>query len=141
VNRHDSLTAGSSSAAPVERVWELLTTRRAEWWPEMLFDPFIGAPLRETWDVDGAEYSAEGTVTEVIPGDLLAFEWSEPGWPNPLLVRIELRSREGRTWVTLTESGFGSFDDDDRLSAEHLQGWSFHLARLCHQAESSESTG
>ena len=131
----EKLTVLSEAKATGFAVWEALTVGREQWWPEMQFDPVVGSPVRETWFENGKERSAVGQVIEVDPGRVLSFDWRELAWPAPLRVRFSIEDEGDRCKVAVTESGFESLANGTALRTEHQAGWSYHLARLCRQAE------
>lgn len=114
-----------------DEVWTVLTADRATWWPEMVFDARVGAPLVETW-IDGGElHRASGVVTVAAPPALLGFEWREPGWLAPLSVLVRIAPVDGGgTEATITESGFAQAGTPDGLPFAHEEGWRHHLGRL-----------
>ena len=123
------------STASVLEVWRSLTDEHTEWWPGMQFEAVRGAPLRETWAEDGVEYQAMGYVVEVQDGRVLTFDWSEPGWPTALRVRIELDQIASGSRVSVMENGFNRLSNGHAISAAHYEGWTYHLARLLGHAE------
>jgi uncharacterized protein YndB with AHSA1/START domain len=133
------VTVETSVRAPVETVWRLLTVERDAWWPEMRFEPVVGAPLVETWTEDGRPASASGTVTRCDEPHLLEFRWRESGWRAPLEVTIRISSGSHSTSVTLHESGFSRAQTPSSLADEHEQGWLYHLERWRRASESHVS--
>ena len=101
----NDLIVVAESTASVWTVWRSLTDKHMQWWPDMQFDAVPGAPLHETWAEDGVEYHATGHVVEVQDRAVFTFEWSEPSWPSPLLVRFELRQIGCGTQISVWECG------------------------------------
>jgi len=131
----DSVTVSVDIAAPIDVVWRFLTTARGAWWPEMRFEAVVGSPLVETWMEEGRQASAVGTITRCDEQQLLGFSWSEEGWEAPLEVSIRLVADGQATAVTLNESGFSQIQAPAELSADHEDGWRYHLTRLKRVAE------
>lgn len=114
-----------------QRTWELLTAGRNEWWPQLVFDPREGAPLRETWETEQGEGFAQGVVLEVVHGEALGFEWSDYGSEPALRARITLvQASEHTTLVRVTEDGLGDGPGSEALKAERIEGWTLHLRDL-----------
>ncbi|MEH3088603.1 MAG: SRPBCC domain-containing protein [Microbacterium arborescens] len=126
----DALTVQVQVAALPERVWEMLAVDRAGWWPDLVFEPAVGAPLVESWLADGRRQTATGTVTRCEPPSRLVFVWREPSWSDDLAVDVEIIASGGRTTVSLTESGFVGAGSPPELLDAHEDGWRYHLARL-----------
>lgn len=139
-DRHniDAVTISVPSAASATRMWDALTVGRAVWWPEMTFNPVVGATVTEVWSEDGVERSAHGSVTEVDDGRVLAFEWCEPGWEAALTVRFSVDETAQGCMATVTETGFERLENGSVLRAAHRDGWNYHLSRLAQYAESDD---
>jgi uncharacterized protein YndB with AHSA1/START domain len=71
-----------------------------------------------------------GQILELEPDRLLAYSWRYPGSPETI-VRWELRSSRGHTFVTLVHSGFA----DDDLAEQFRQGWPGFLMEIKRQLE------
>jgi uncharacterized protein YndB with AHSA1/START domain len=137
----DQIQVETTISAPVDRVWTAFAHERAQWWPEMDFWPVIGSLLRETWEVDGAQYVAVGSVKDVISGRRLVFAWAEPDWDGTTTVRWEFSADGGGTRVLLTESGFGALSRGQELAADHREAWPYHLLDLKQHAEQGHPAG
>ena len=117
-------------AAGAEAVWHALTVGRSAWWPDMVFEAAVGAPLTESWIEHDERREASGTVTAADRSRLLSFDWREPDWRASTHVSIELAESGAATEVTITETGFADAGTSAALVAEHAEGWRFHLGRL-----------
>ncbi|NKX50253.1 SRPBCC domain-containing protein [Arthrobacter deserti] len=137
----DQIQLETSISAPVDRVWTAFAHERGQWWPEMDFWPVIGSLLREQWEVDGVQYSAVGTVKDVISGRRLVFAWAEPDWEGVTTVRWEFEAEGAGTRVLLTESGFAALSRGPELAADHRGAWPYHLSDLKEHAERSPPPG
>ncbi|NKX53998.1 SRPBCC family protein [Arthrobacter mobilis] len=131
----DQIQLEASISAPVDRVWTAFAHERGQWWPELDFWPVIGSLLREQWEVDGIQFSAVGTVQDVISGRRLVFVWAEPDWEDATTVRWEFEAAGSGTRVLLTESGFGALARGQELAADHREAWPHHLSDLKRHAE------
>lgn len=127
--RDDEARASLVVAAPASAVWRALLDRRT-WWPELAFEPVVGAPLLETWTEDGRILHATGHITAVDQEQRLAFEWTEPGWLAHLSVVITLMTVPGGTEVAVRESDFTSITAPCGTRGDHEEGWRHHLDRL-----------
>ena len=125
----DRVTVRAQVSSTPGAVWRALTTDRAGWWPELRFEPVVGAALEETWTIGDEVFVARGEVLEVSPPHLLVFEWHEPTWAAPLRVRFSIEGADP-TSVTVTEDGFERLDGGRELRDEHADGWEHHLANL-----------
>ncbi len=88
--------------APPEVVWRALTDAAAmeEWGAgPARFDARVGGEFSQ-WG--GAEH---GTVTEIVPGELLAEEWFGGDWPEPSLAVFTLGEHGEGTLLELTHTG------------------------------------
>ncbi|GHG53369.1 hypothetical protein GCM10011331_18880 [Flavimobilis marinus] len=135
----DVLRVEQAVAAPASVVWTSLTTERAAWWSEMSFDAEPGAEVVERWSEGDSEHVATGTVLSVEPERALSFEWTEPGWPTSLQVRITLHDDGPDTRLELTEEGFTALEDGTGIRAAHVEGWTMLLSQLAQHAERRET--
>ncbi|WP_158437899.1 SRPBCC family protein [Naasia lichenicola] len=126
----DSVRVSIVVRAGAAAVWRGLTDGREDWWPDLEFDAAVGADLKESWDEDDGPHHAAGRVTEVVPRELLAFEWTEADWPNHLHVRIELDDHDDLTEIVVTETGFEAIVAHPDLRHAHEESWHFHLENL-----------
>jgi uncharacterized protein YndB with AHSA1/START domain len=132
-------------AAPVERVWELITSAEhlGRWFGNAgaEIDLRPGGTLTLSWN----EYpAAHGRVETVEPPHHFSYRWltsgdaqeATPG--NSTLVEFMLAAEGGGTRVALVESGFDGLDlDADRRAgrfADHTRGWPLELDELADYA-------
>lgn len=134
-------------AAPIERVWKLLTEPEhiAGWFSDTArLDRLApGATLLLGWKEFG-EYPA--VVERVDQPHLFSFRWTaddndhpgsaaeEPGTGNSTLVEFHLEPREDRTRLRVVETGFAALrmsDDKQRAyRAQNEEGWDIELGEL-----------
>jgi uncharacterized protein YndB with AHSA1/START domain len=129
-------------AAPVERVWELVTSSEhvGRWFAnagaELELRP--GGTLSLSWSEFGTFH---GRVEAVEPPHRVAYRWlstkdsrAEPTPANSTLIEFTLAAEGGGTRVAVVESGFDRLDvdGDERAAAlaSHTQGWRDELGEL-----------
>jgi uncharacterized protein YndB with AHSA1/START domain len=119
--------------------FEVFTERIGAWWPlarhsvygedaEVRFvDPGLGARIVES--KDGEDDAVWGTVTDWVPGELVAFSW-HPGMTAESASRVSVSFEEtdGKTLVVLEHTGWESFGDRAAEARENYAGgWSVVL--------------
>ena len=133
-------------AAPVERVWELIT--RAEhvgrWFGDAgaEIDLRPGGALSLTWSSYGTFH---GRVEAVEPPHRVLYRWlstresrAEPTPGNSTLIEFTLAAEGDRTRVAVVESGFDALEVDAEARAAALaaitEGWAAELRDLADYA-------
>jgi uncharacterized protein YndB with AHSA1/START domain len=133
-------------AAPLERVWELITTAEhlGRWFgnagAEIELRP--GGALALHWQEQGSVY---GRVEAVEPPRRFAFRWvlagepqAEPTPANSTLTEFTLAAEGDGTRVAVVESGFDGLDveaaERATLLASHIPGWENELGELAAHA-------
>ena len=127
-------------AAPVERVWDLITSAEhlGRWFGDAgaEIDLRPGGAVVVSW----SEYVAHGRVETVEPPHRFAYRWltspdaqdATPG--NSTLVEFTLAAEGAGTRVAVVESGFDGLDldADERTArfASHTRGWRLELDEL-----------
>jgi uncharacterized protein YndB with AHSA1/START domain len=134
-------------AAPVERVWELIT--RAEHLGRWFGDAGAEVDLRPggelvlRWGDHGA---VRGRIVAIEPPRRFAYRWlvafrdeAEPTPANSTLTEFTLTAEGGGTRVAVVESGFDALDlpDAERTErfADHTTGWPIELGHLVAHAD------
>lgn len=133
--------------APVERVWELITSAEhlGTWFGDAGAEVDLrpGGALAVTWR---DHHGLRGRVETVDPPRRFSWRWLhvdgeapvEPTPANSTLVEFTLSAEEGGTRVTVVESGFDGLDVDvaarGELFASHGEGWAFELGELAAHA-------
>jgi uncharacterized protein YndB with AHSA1/START domain len=133
-------------AAPVERVWELVTTPEhiGRWFGDAgaELDLRPGGRLELRWH----DYSTvHGRVEVVEPPRRFAYRWQHAGDPaaeltsaNSTLVDFTLTPEGEGTRVAVVESGFQALEtgaaERAELVASHTGGWTSELADLAAHA-------
>src|SRR5215213_6387976 len=133
-------------AAPVERVWELITSAEhvGRWFGDAgaEIDLRPGGALSLSWREHGTFY---GRVEAVEPPHRFAYRWlsaigsrAEPTAGNSTLTEFTLAAEGDGTRVAVVESGFDALDGDpaERTAAlaSHTRGWAAELAELADYA-------
>jgi uncharacterized protein YndB with AHSA1/START domain len=129
-------------AAPVERVWELITTAEhvGRWFGDAgaEIDLRPGGKLSLSWREHGTFH---GRVEAVEPPRRFAYRWlstigsqAEPAPGNSTLTEFTLAAEGDGTRVAVVESGFDALDVDaaERTAAlaSHTSGWGAELDDL-----------
>src|SRR3954471_21363765 len=122
-------------AAPVERVWELVTSAEhvGRWFGDAgaEIDLRPGGPMSLTWREHGTFH---GRVEAVEPPRRFAWRWlstigsrAEPVSGNSTLTEFTLAPEGDGTRVAVVESGFDALDGDaaqrTAALASHTEGW------------------
>jgi uncharacterized protein YndB with AHSA1/START domain len=136
-------------AAPVERVWELITTAEhlGRWFADAgaEIDLRPGGAMSLTWQRQG---TVHGRVETVEPPHRFAYRWvhtsdapEEASPANSTLTEFTLAAEGGGTRVSVVESGFAALDLDvaarAELFASHARGWAIELGELADHAAGS----
>jgi uncharacterized protein YndB with AHSA1/START domain len=133
VTVEDSIVRETVVAAPVDRVWEVLT--RAEYLPRWFgaekaeIDLRPGGALTMTWTEHGTGLARVERVEEPT---LFSFHWALEAGDQPVpgaqtLVEFTLTSEAGGTRLRVVESGFTSLDRPAEKQQWHrernVDGW------------------
>lgn len=129
-------------AAPVERVWELITSAEhlGRWFADAgaEIDLRPGGELTLTWGAHGTFF---GRVERVEPPHRFAYRWlsqvnsrEEPTAANSTLAEFTLAAEGDGTRVSVVESGFAGLaaGPEERAAAfaDHTRGWTIELGEL-----------
>jgi uncharacterized protein YndB with AHSA1/START domain len=134
-------------AAPVERVWALLTEAEhlGRWFGDAgaELDLRPGGSLSLTWEQYG---TVHGRVVDVEAPRRFSYRWavlresqSEPVEGNSTLVEFTLEAEGAGTRLRVVESGFDTLFADPEKRAQRYEdntkGWGSELAELADYAE------
>jgi uncharacterized protein YndB with AHSA1/START domain len=114
-------------AAPIQRVWDALTTPEAmaQWYfavPE--FRAVVGCQFGFTVEHEGNVFVHECRVTEVAPPKRLAYTWRYPDHEGDSLVTFELEPEGNQTKLTLCHTGLDTFPKTPQFARNNfLNGW------------------
>ena len=127
-------------AAPVERVWELITSPEhvGRWFADAgaEIDLRPGGALTLRWGDDDV---AHGRIVTVEPPHRFAYRWlltedAEPTPANSTLTEFTVAAEGDGTRVAVVESGFDALGVDAAeraaLLASHTTGWRIELDEL-----------
>ena len=130
------LTMETDINAPPETVWKALTEDIGKWWPADFFAGGVegkrtyilearpGGKMFEVWDGGGGVLW--GTVVNVEPNvslQVLGALFPNWGGPSQWYGTWKLRSHDGGTKLTFSESSIGKISDG--YDGEKTQGWTF----------------
>jgi uncharacterized protein YndB with AHSA1/START domain len=108
--------------APVEEVFaSLLDPAQVDRWTlgTAVIEPTVGGRYDFGWD------HGPGQILELETDKVLAYSWRHDRGPDTV-VRWQLRSARGSTFVTLVHSGF----DDETFAEEFRQDWPGYLVEI-----------
>jgi uncharacterized protein YndB with AHSA1/START domain len=144
----DQIERETVIAAPVERVWALLTESEhiGRWFGDAgaEIDLRPGGEMVMHWAEHG---TSRARVEAVEPHRRFAYRWApfrDPGGADPVegnstLVEFTLSPEGGATRLRVVESGFAALDCSDEQRAENLagntEGWRLELGELADYAE------
>ena len=128
--------------ASVSRVWEALTKpeliKKYLFGTETISDWKVGNPITFTGEWEGKKYEDKGTILKLDNEKTFEYTyWSsmsgKPDVPeNYLTITFELKEKDGKTLLTLKNSGFS-----DKSEMEHSsENWNQVLKGLKEVAES-----
>jgi uncharacterized protein YndB with AHSA1/START domain len=139
----DTIEREITIAAPVERVWELITEPEhvGTWFGDAgaEIDLRPGGAITLRWEEYGAIH---GRIERVEPMTLLSYRWapykdpggSEPVAGNSTLIEFMLSETDEGTRLRLVESGFTSLDAtserQEELRQGNVEGWGIELGHL-----------
>ncbi len=133
-------------AAPVERVWELVTQAEhlGRWFGDAgaEIDLRPGGRMTLSWQEHG---TAIARVEEVEPPNRFVYTWAadpdtEPAPGNSTRVEFALADEDGGTRLRVVESGFASLEFGDSTRRKHyagnVEGWEKKTRDLAEYATS-----
>jgi uncharacterized protein YndB with AHSA1/START domain len=105
-------------AHPVEKVWDVLTTRHSEW----LSGPGAEIELRVGGKVHMPAHKIESSVTAYEPPRVMAYGWDSPEWGKGGTVRWELSPDGDGTRLVLTHD-HPPIDPAQQKAFAEKMGW------------------
>jgi len=128
--------------APPSRVWEVITSpelvKRYMPGTEVTTDWKVGSPIRWKGVLQDKVYESKGTITKVIPEQLLEYTYFSSTWRvedapgNYFTITYLLEKEREGTTVTLVVQGNILYDE---MEDELKLGWKTALSRLATAAE------
>ena len=144
----DQIERETVIAAPVERVWALLTEAEhlGRWFGDTgaEIDLRPGGAFSLSWEQHG---TVRGRVVDVEPNQRFSYRWitigdrehAEPVEGNSTLVEFTLHAEGDGTRLRVVESGFASLDAEAAQQSERYEdnrrGWGIKLGDLREYAE------
>nr|WP_244960711.1 SRPBCC family protein [Pseudoclavibacter chungangensis] len=112
---------------PAEWIWQALVDERIrrQWWPELEFEPKVGARVSAEAVRPGKKKPrrTRGTVTEVSAPEELRFDWTTKRGDFSTAVRIRVSQQKHKAKLRVVETGFPRGDYAEVLVAECRAGW------------------
>ena len=143
----DRIERETTIAAPVERVWALVTEPEhlGAWFGDAgaEIDLRPGGAMALTWEEHG---TVRARVEAVEPPRRFAYRWAsamdvEPTDGHSTLVEFLLEPEAGGTRLKVVESGFGALDvpAEERAakSDDNAEGWAHELGHLAEYASTA----
>jgi uncharacterized protein YndB with AHSA1/START domain len=139
----DTIEREITIAAPVERVWELITQPEhvGTWFGDAgaEIDLRPGGSLTLSWEEYG---TIHGRIERIEPMTLFSYRWApykDPGGTEPVdgnstLIEFMLSETDEGTRLRLVESGFSTLDAtpdrQEELRQGNVEGWGIELGHL-----------
>jgi uncharacterized protein YndB with AHSA1/START domain len=127
---HEAFILERSFQAPAQLVWQALTNKdkMKQWYFDLeAFKPEVGFEFQFYGQKDEIKYLHLCKITEVIPGEKLAYSWRYAGYPGVSEVIFELFPEGEKTRLKLTHKGLESFpaDNPDFGKENFESGWNY----------------
>ena len=139
----DTIEREITIAAPVERVWELITRPEhvGTWFGDAgaEIDLRPGGAITLRWEEYG---TVQGRIERIEPMTLFSYRWApfddpgraEPGEGNSTLIEFMLSESDEGTRLRVVESGFSALDTTPERQQElrqgNVNGWAVELGHL-----------
>jgi uncharacterized protein YndB with AHSA1/START domain len=116
--------------APAEKVWKAITEKEKmkQWYFDIKeFKPEVGCEFKFSAGSDEKKYLHRCKITEVHPGNKLAYSWRYDGYEGMSSVTFELSGEGTSTKVKLTHEGLETFpsNNPDFAKESFKEGWTF----------------
>jgi uncharacterized protein YndB with AHSA1/START domain len=113
--------------APVALVWRAITSKEdfAHWYFKVDdFEPVVGFEFQFSGGCDNGKYLHLCKITEVVPGNKLAYTWRYDGYEGNSLVTFELFAEGDRTRLKLTHTGLDTLPKTPAFARNRFnEGW------------------
>ena len=125
-----------SYKATVERVWKALTDsgEMRTWYFDIAdFDPVPGFEFEFVSGPDEKrQYLHKCKVTEVVPGQRIAYSWRYEGYEGNSLVTFDLTDERGLAKLKLTHEGLYTFPqgEPDFSPESFAEGWTWIIGTV-----------
>ncbi|MEP7144767.1 MAG: SRPBCC domain-containing protein [Ferruginibacter sp.] len=119
-----------SFLAPADQLWQALTDKdkMKQWYFDLeKFIPEVGFEFQFYGEKDEKKYLHLCKITEVIPGEKLAYTWRYKDYPGESVVSFELFPEGDTTRLKLTHQGLDSFPagNPDFAKESFEAGWNY----------------
>ncbi len=141
----DTLVLAIQLPATAARVWSALTdpAQIHAWWGDVVtLDARPGGRFVERWtDQGGSGITTTGTVTRVVPEQLLELTWADEGWSAATTVAFEIQPLASGCRLRLEHRGWAGLPEDERdeLMEDHAAGWTRQLKSLAARLQQGAS--
>jgi uncharacterized protein YndB with AHSA1/START domain len=122
--------------APLERVWKSITDNEEmkKWYfdiPDFKAVPGFEFEFESGPD-ETRQYLHKCKITEVAPGQKLAYTWRYEGYEGNTLVTFELFDEAAKTRLKLTHEGLHTFpqDNPDFSRESFTEGWNWIIGTV-----------
>jgi uncharacterized protein YndB with AHSA1/START domain len=127
-NLAEAVVVQRTFKAPIDQVWEAITSEKAlkQWFFDTLdsFRPEVGFEFQFVGENKGIKYVHRCKVTEVIPGQKVAYTWRYEKYEGNSLVTLQLFAEGNKTRLKLTHEGLETFPKiPDFAKANFEVGW------------------
>jgi uncharacterized protein YndB with AHSA1/START domain len=113
--------------APAHLVWKAITEKDdlKHWYFDLMeFKPEAGFEFQFTGRCEGRKFLHHCRITDVIPGQKIAYTWRYEGFEGESLVTFELFAEGQKTRLKLTHTGLETFPKLPAFARENFtQGW------------------
>ena len=114
--------------SPADKVWLALTEKdkMKQWYFDIEnFKAELGFEFQFDGGSEEKKYLHLCKITELVPGEKLAYSWRYEGYPGGSLVTFDLIEEAGITRLMLTHEGLESFpaNNPDFTKENFIAGW------------------
>jgi uncharacterized protein YndB with AHSA1/START domain len=126
-NPTEPLVVERSFDAPLEKVWQAITTpeQMRRWYFDMNnFKPEVGCEFSFVVEHEGNVHDHRCKITEVVPQKKIAYTWRYEGHEGNSLVMFELSAEGAKTKLKLTHEGLETFPKLPAYARKNFErGW------------------
>ena len=113
--------------APIGKVWDAITDKdkMKQWYFDLSdFKLEVGFDFKFSAGTATKTYLHLCSITQIVPGKLLAYSWAYDGYPGSSEVTWELFDEGDKTRLKLTHTGLHTFRlGDDFAPDNFIKGW------------------